>query len=42
MNFKNKNVLVTGGNGMIGRQLVSLLERRGANVTIADLSLIHI
>ena len=37
MNFKNKNILVTGGNGMIGRQLVSLLEKRGANVTIADL-----
>ena len=34
---KNKNVLVTGGNGMIGRQLVSLLEKRGANVTVADL-----
>ena len=37
MNFKNKNVLVTGGNGMIGRQLVSLLEKRDANVTVADL-----
>jgi len=35
--FKNKNILVTGGNGMIGKQLVKLLEKRGANVSVADL-----
>ena len=33
----NKNVLVTGGNGMIGKRLVELLEHKGANVHIADL-----
>jgi GDP-L-fucose synthase len=36
--FKNQNVLVTGGAGMIGRQLVNLLIERGANITIADLN----
>ena len=33
----NKNVLVTGGNGMIGKRLVELLKLKGANVKIADL-----
>ena len=33
----NKNFLVTGGNGMIGKRLVELLEHKGANVYIADL-----
>lgn len=36
--FKNQKVLVTGGNGMIGRQLVSLLLERGAKVYVADLN----
>ncbi len=36
--FKNQKVLVTGGAGMIGRQLVDLLIERGAQVTIADLN----
>jgi GDP-L-fucose synthase len=36
--FKNQNVLVTGGAGMIGRQLVDLLLEKGAKVTIADLN----
>ena len=35
--FKGKKVLVTGGAGMIGRELVSLLLERGADVYIADL-----
>lgn len=35
--FENKNVLVTGGSGMIGRELVSLLKNRGAKVRIADI-----
>ena len=37
MKFKDKNILVTGGNGMIGRELVRLLEQVGAKVTTADL-----
>ena len=36
--FVNKKVLVTGGAGMIGRQLVDLLVEKGAEVTIADLN----
>ena len=36
--FKNQKVLVTGGAGMIGRQLVDLLLEKGAKVTIADLN----
>jgi nucleoside-diphosphate-sugar epimerase len=37
LNFRGKNVLVTGGTGMIGRQLVSLLLDEGANVRIASI-----
>ncbi|MBC8421795.1 MAG: NAD-dependent epimerase/dehydratase family protein [Pelagibacteraceae bacterium] len=33
----NKNVLVTGANGMIGRQLVKLLKEKNYNVTETDL-----
>ena len=36
--FNNQKVLVTGGSGMIGRQLVKKLVMRGAKVTIADLT----
>lgn len=36
--FQNKNVLVTGGAGMIGRELVDLLIHLGANVTVADIA----
>jgi GDP-L-fucose synthase len=35
--FKNKNVLVTGGTGMIGRKLIKLLLQREANVYVASL-----
>ena len=35
--FKNKNVLVTGGTGMIGRELVQLLLDRGAKIRVASL-----
>ena len=36
--FKDKKVLVTGGAGMIGRQLVDLLIEENAQITIADLN----
>ena len=35
--FKNKNVLVTGGTGMVGRELVQLLLDRGAKVRVVSL-----
>lgn len=35
--FQGKKVLVTGGTGMIGRQLVELLIDRGAKVRIASM-----
>ena len=34
--FKNKNILVTGGLGFIGSNLVIKLVNFGANVTIID------
>tara|TARA_B100000029_G_scaffold510410_1_gene601815 strand:+ start:4709 stop:5611 length:903 start_codon:yes stop_codon:yes gene_type:complete len=38
MHFENKNILVTGGKGMIGRSLIKILEEyKTANITIADL-----
>ena len=35
--YKNKKVVVTGGTGLIGRQLVDLLLKEGAEVRIASL-----
>tara|TARA_R110000824_G_scaffold153926_22_gene325804 strand:+ start:2047 stop:3030 length:984 start_codon:yes stop_codon:yes gene_type:complete len=35
--FNDKKVLVTGGSGMIGRQLVNILLQKGATVHVADL-----
>ena len=35
--FKGKNILVTGGSGMIGRKVVKLLQERGALVANASL-----
>lgn len=35
--YKGKNILVTGGTGLIGRPLVQMLVNQGANVTIASL-----
>ena len=35
--YRNKNVLVTGGTGLIGRPLVEMLLQQGANVTVASL-----
>ena len=38
MNFyKNKNVLVTGGTGLIGKPLVEMLVESGSNVTVVSL-----
>jgi len=37
VDFKNQSVLVTGGTGMIGRQLVDLLVERGAKVYVVSL-----
>jgi GDP-L-fucose synthase len=35
--YKGKKILVTGGTGMIGRPLVDLLVKEGANVSVASL-----
>jgi len=35
--FRNKNVLVTGGTGLIGRPLVEMLQAEGAKVRVASL-----
>jgi GDP-L-fucose synthase len=35
--YKNKKTLVTGGTGLIGRPLVDMLVKAGADVTIASL-----
>ena len=40
--FKSKNVLVTGGTGLIGRQVVGMLCEFGANVTIVSLDKINV
>ena len=35
--FKNKNVLVTGGTGLIGTPLVEELDKLGANIRVVSL-----
>jgi GDP-L-fucose synthase len=40
--FKDKRILVTGGTGLIGRQVVSILCDAGAYVTIASLDNIRV
>jgi GDP-L-fucose synthase len=35
--YQNKNVLVTGGTGLIGQPLVEMLVNAGANVTVVSL-----
>jgi len=37
VDYRDKKVLVTGGTGMIGRQLVDLLVERGAEVSVVSL-----
>jgi GDP-L-fucose synthase len=39
--FNNKNILVTGGTGMIGKALVEKLKQYNANITIADLNSVN-
>ena len=34
--YKNKNILVTGGSGVIGRELIKQLVDQGANVRNVD------
>ena len=40
--FENKKVLVTGGTGLIGRQVVDLLCAAGAHVTIVSLDKVRV
>lgn len=35
--FKSKKILITGGTGLIGRQVVDILEKAGAQITIVSL-----
>jgi carbamoyl-phosphate synthase large subunit len=35
--MKNKNVFISGGSGVIGQELVKLLDEMGANVFVGDL-----
>ena len=37
MKIKNKNVLVTGANGMVAYQLIKLLKKKNCNLTLTDL-----
>jgi GDP-L-fucose synthase len=41
-NFTGKNTLITGGTGMIGRQVVDILCRAGAKVTIVSLDKVKV
>ncbi len=41
-NFKGKNILVTGGTGLIGRQVVDILAETGANIKIVSLDKINV
>ena len=40
--FKNKQVVVTGGTGMIGRQLVKILLEAKSNVHVVSLDKIDL
>ena len=41
-NFNNQNILVTGGTGMIGREVVDILVSAGARVTVASLDRLQV
>ena len=36
-NFKNKNVLVAGGTGMVGQALIPKLKKYGAKIYVASM-----
>ena len=38
LNLKNKNILITGGNGFLGSQITKALINEKANVYIIDVS----
>ena len=38
-NLKNKNIIITGGNGFLGRQITNSLLKEKANVYIIDIKL---
>ncbi|MBI5180535.1 MAG: NAD-dependent epimerase/dehydratase family protein [Nitrospirae bacterium] len=40
--FSDKKILITGGTGLIGRQVVDMLVRAGANVVIVSLDRINV
>ena len=35
--FKNKKVIITGGTGLIGRQLTTILRKLKAKITVVSL-----
>ena len=37
LKFNNKNILVTGGAGMIGKHLIKLLQKKDCNIFVVDL-----
>ena len=39
--YKNKKILVTGGTGLIGRQLVNILQSYEAKLTVVSLDTPH-
>ena len=40
--FKSKNCLITGGTGMIGREIAMILVNAGANVRVISLDKLKI
>ncbi len=42
LDFKGKNILITGGTGLIGRQVVDILSSTGANIKIVSLDTLKV
>ena len=42
VNFLNKKVLITGGTGLIGRQVVKILADAGAKVKVVSLDKLNV